>query len=101
MAKKEKGATFAQNPDLIEEHLKAAFKAASDANTALREEVSVLRKQLTDDTAKLLALDGDIKKQLEEQAELARLLEQHPEQQLRYEQYIYSGHVHYASYLEI
>lgn len=83
MAKKEKGATFAQNNDLIEEHLKAAFKAATDANTALREEVTRVRSQIGEDTTKLTALDNDIKKERDEQSYLTKQLAQQKDPALR------------------
>lgn len=85
MAKKgEKGATFARDSDLIEEHLKAAFMAATDANNALRAEVELVRKQIADETARATSADYDIRKQQEEQRELMTLLAQGKDPQVKY-----------------
>lgn len=75
---------FAQNSDLIEEHLKAAFKAATDANLALREEVNVLKKNLAADTERSHAVDHDIMRAQDDQRDLTRRLKELCDVQMRY-----------------
>lgn len=84
MAKKEKGATFAQNSDLIEEHLKAAFKAATDANVALREEVNQLKKALAADTERSQSIEQDTRRAQDEQRDLTRRMKEAADLTLRY-----------------
>lgn len=84
MAKKEKGATFAQNSDLIEEHLKAAFKAATDANVTLREEVNQLKKALAADTERSQTIEQDIRRAQDEQRDLTRRMKEAADLTIRY-----------------
>ena len=74
---------FAQNNNLIEEHLKAAFKAASDASIAIREETDQCKKNFAAETERQQALEASIEEEIAEQKELLRLLKEHTNPVLR------------------